>query len=216
MHVLCSLRVYCWVLIFFFLIVPSVVLYATPHSNEVFHMCVLSGFVCPCSVWAVSETCLVFKRLQAIKSWSLTRFLLPPQGFFEDEDGKEYIYKEPKFTPLSEISQRLLKLYSDKFGQENVKIIQDSGKVGSRLCVLWFDRKWYRTLTVVQWSQENMHQEVCGAEFRDGILKCHSYKTTRKSIAADDWLWVKACKLATFTAGWILLKGQLTPKQTDM
>ncbi|MGH0151474.1 UNVERIFIED_CONTAM: hypothetical protein FKN15_049381 [Acipenser sinensis] len=50
------------------------------------------------------------------------------QGFFEDEDGKEYIYKEPKFTPLSEISQRLLKLYSDKFGQENVKIIQDSGK----------------------------------------------------------------------------------------
>lgn len=57
------------------------------------------------------------------------------QGFFEDEDGKEYIYKEPKFTPLSEISQRLLKLYSDKFGQENVKIIQDSGKVESYLCV---------------------------------------------------------------------------------
>lgn len=55
----------------------------------------------------------------------------PPQGFFEDEDGKEYIYKEPKFTPLSEISQRLLKLYSDKFGQENVKIIQDSGRVGA-------------------------------------------------------------------------------------
>ncbi len=51
------------------------------------------------------------------------------QGFFEDEDGKEYIYKEPKFTPLSEISQRLLKLYSDKFGQENVKMIQDSGRV---------------------------------------------------------------------------------------
>ncbi|XP_071061395.1 dedicator of cytokinesis protein 9 isoform X4 [Pseudochaenichthys georgianus] len=54
------------------------------------------------------------------------------QGFFEDEDGKEYIYKEPKFTPLSEVSQRLLKLYSDKFGQENVKIIQDSGKVNPK------------------------------------------------------------------------------------
>ncbi|XP_053354639.1 dedicator of cytokinesis protein 9 [Clarias gariepinus] len=54
------------------------------------------------------------------------------QGFFEDEDGKEYIYKEPKFTPLSEISQRLLKLYSDKFGQENVKMIQDSGKVNPK------------------------------------------------------------------------------------
>ncbi|XP_036425770.1 dedicator of cytokinesis protein 9 isoform X5 [Colossoma macropomum] len=53
-------------------------------------------------------------------------------GFFEDEDGKEYIYKEPKFTPLSEISQRLLKLYSDKFGQENVKMIQDSGKVNPK------------------------------------------------------------------------------------
>ncbi len=67
----------------------------------------------------------------------------PPQGFFEDEDGKEYIYKEPKFTPLSEISQRLLKLYSDKFGQENVKIIQDSGKVGSHLCVVIWPCKWW-------------------------------------------------------------------------
>ncbi|XP_036396561.1 dedicator of cytokinesis protein 9-like [Megalops cyprinoides] len=54
------------------------------------------------------------------------------EGFFEDEDGKEYIYKEPKFTPLSEISQRLLKLYSDKFGPENVKMIQDSGKVNPK------------------------------------------------------------------------------------
>ncbi|XP_048048661.1 dedicator of cytokinesis protein 9 isoform X6 [Megalobrama amblycephala] len=54
------------------------------------------------------------------------------QGFFEDEDGKEYIYKEPKFTPLSEISQRLLKLYSDKFGAENVKMIQDSGRINTK------------------------------------------------------------------------------------
>ena len=56
------------------------------------------------------------------------------QGFFEDEDGKEYIYKEPKLTPLSEISQRLLKLYSDKFGSENVKMIQDSGRVSELSC----------------------------------------------------------------------------------
>nr|XP_056718160.1 dedicator of cytokinesis protein 9 isoform X2 [Euleptes europaea] len=54
------------------------------------------------------------------------------QGFFEDEDGKEYIYKEPKLTPLSEISQRLQKLYSDKFGSENVRMIQDSGKVNPK------------------------------------------------------------------------------------
>lgn len=54
------------------------------------------------------------------------------QGFFEEEEGKEYIYKEPKLTGLSEISQRLLKLYADKFGADNVKIIQDSNKVGKQ------------------------------------------------------------------------------------
>ncbi|KAM6949309.1 dedicator of cytokinesis protein 11 [Aplochiton taeniatus] len=54
------------------------------------------------------------------------------QGFFEEEDGKEYIYKEPKLTGLSEISHRLLALYGDKFGAENVKIIQDSNKVNPK------------------------------------------------------------------------------------
>uniref|UniRef100_K7FDG9 Dedicator of cytokinesis protein 10 n=1 Tax=Pelodiscus sinensis TaxID=13735 RepID=K7FDG9_PELSI len=54
------------------------------------------------------------------------------QGFFEEEEGKEYIYKEPKLTGLSEISQRLLKLYADKFGSENVKMIQDSNKVNPK------------------------------------------------------------------------------------
>ncbi|KAJ8337721.1 hypothetical protein SKAU_G00366870 [Synaphobranchus kaupii] len=51
------------------------------------------------------------------------------QGFFEEEDGKEYIYKEPKLTGLSEISHRLLSLYGDKYGAEHIKIIQDSNKV---------------------------------------------------------------------------------------
>uniref|UniRef100_A0A3B3QZ13 Dedicator of cytokinesis 11 n=1 Tax=Paramormyrops kingsleyae TaxID=1676925 RepID=A0A3B3QZ13_9TELE len=54
------------------------------------------------------------------------------QGFFEEEDGKEYIYKEPKLTGLSEISHRLLALYGDKFGVENVKIVQDSSKVNAK------------------------------------------------------------------------------------
>ncbi|KAA8582816.1 hypothetical protein FQN60_006487 [Etheostoma spectabile] len=54
------------------------------------------------------------------------------QGFFEEEDGKEYIYKEPKLTGLSEISQRLVTLYGEKFGPENVKIIQDSNKVNPK------------------------------------------------------------------------------------
>ncbi|XP_039612130.1 dedicator of cytokinesis protein 10 isoform X5 [Polypterus senegalus] len=53
-------------------------------------------------------------------------------GFFEEEESKEFIYKEPKLTGLSEISQRLLKLYSDKFGSENVKMIQDSNKVNPK------------------------------------------------------------------------------------
>eukprot|EP00062_Callorhinchus_milii_P000959 gi/632935574/ref/XP_007890551.1/ PREDICTED: dedicator of cytokinesis protein 11 [Callorhinchus milii] len=54
------------------------------------------------------------------------------QSFFEEEDGKEYIYKEPKLTRLPEISERLLKLYGDKFGAETVKIIQDSNKVNAK------------------------------------------------------------------------------------
>ncbi|XP_078065091.1 dedicator of cytokinesis protein 10 [Mustelus asterias] len=54
------------------------------------------------------------------------------QAFFEEDDNKEYIYKEPKLTGLSEISQRLLKLYSDKYGAENVKMIQDSNKVNPK------------------------------------------------------------------------------------
>lgn len=53
-------------------------------------------------------------------------------NLFEEEDGKEYIYKEPKLTGLSEISLRLVKLYGEKFGTENVKIIQDSDKVNAK------------------------------------------------------------------------------------
>nr|XP_055053130.1 dedicator of cytokinesis protein 11 isoform X2 [Misgurnus anguillicaudatus] len=54
------------------------------------------------------------------------------QSFFEEEDGKEYIYKEPKLTGLSEISLRLSSLYGEKFGTENVKIMQDSNKVNQK------------------------------------------------------------------------------------
>lgn len=68
----------------------------------------------------------ISSRLQLDINWTKTCFA---QGFFEEEDGKEYIYKEPKLTGLSEISHRLLTLYGDKFGPENVKIIQDSNKV---------------------------------------------------------------------------------------
>nr|XP_040057665.1 dedicator of cytokinesis protein 9 isoform X8 [Gasterosteus aculeatus aculeatus] len=78
----------------------------------------------------VTEVMHTGKRL--LGTYFRVAFFGQAAGFFEDEDGKEYIYKEPKFTPLSEISQRLLKLYSDKFGQENVKIIQDSGRINPK------------------------------------------------------------------------------------
>jgi len=49
---------------------------------------------------------------------------------FDDEDGKEYIYKEPKLTTLPEICERLSLLYGEKIGHNLVKILQESKKVG--------------------------------------------------------------------------------------
>ncbi|XP_050738114.1 dedicator of cytokinesis protein 9-like isoform X2 [Eriocheir sinensis] len=49
--------------------------------------------------------------------------------YFEDEAGKEYVYKEPKVTSLAEISERLYHQYCDKFGKEVVKMIMDSNSV---------------------------------------------------------------------------------------
>lgn len=51
------------------------------------------------------------------------------QTYFEDEAGKEYVYKEPKVTSLAEISERLYHQYCDKFGKEVVKMIMDSNSV---------------------------------------------------------------------------------------
>jgi len=51
------------------------------------------------------------------------------QGRFGDEAGTEYIYKEPKVTSLSEIADRLNRLYSAKFGADNVKLAMDSNPV---------------------------------------------------------------------------------------
>ena len=49
--------------------------------------------------------------------------------FFEEEDNKQYIYKEPRVTSLTEICDRLKTLFGEKFGKENVKLIMDSKKV---------------------------------------------------------------------------------------
>ncbi|XP_022919235.2 dedicator of cytokinesis protein 9 [Onthophagus taurus] len=51
------------------------------------------------------------------------------QMYFEDDSGVEYVYKEPKVTTLSEISERLYKQYCEKFGQDVVKMIQDSNTI---------------------------------------------------------------------------------------
>ncbi|EFA03420.2 Dedicator of cytokinesis protein 11-like Protein [Tribolium castaneum] len=51
--------------------------------------------------------------------------------YFEEDSGVEYVYKEPKVTSLSEISERLQKQYCDKFGQDVVKMIQDSTPVNA-------------------------------------------------------------------------------------
>ncbi|XP_038049990.1 dedicator of cytokinesis protein 9-like isoform X18 [Patiria miniata] len=48
---------------------------------------------------------------------------------FEEDDGKEFIYKEPKITTLASICERLIGLYTEKFGKGNVKLIRDSSKV---------------------------------------------------------------------------------------
>ncbi|XP_048744096.2 dedicator of cytokinesis protein 9-like isoform X7 [Ostrea edulis] len=50
-------------------------------------------------------------------------------SYFVEEDGKEYIYKEPKVTSLPEICERLKALYSEKYGRDTVKLIMDSKKV---------------------------------------------------------------------------------------
>ena len=51
------------------------------------------------------------------------------QAYFGDEDGKQYVYKEPKITGLTEICERLNKIYSDKHGRDKICLIRNSNKV---------------------------------------------------------------------------------------
>ena len=52
---------------------------------------------------------------------------------FGDDDGKEYVYKEPKITSLSEISHRMETMYSRKYGSDTIKLILESSKVLAQL-----------------------------------------------------------------------------------
>lgn len=74
------------------------------------------------------------------------------QAYFEEDNAKEYVYKEPKVTLLSEISERLQKQYSEKFGQEVVKMIQDSTPV-SNISVVFF----YSFISVCMYSELTIH-----------------------------------------------------------
>ncbi|XP_053212852.1 dedicator of cytokinesis protein 9-like isoform X2 [Panonychus citri] len=54
------------------------------------------------------------------------------KDYFEDDSGREYIYKEPKVTSLPEISQRLKDLFSSKFGPTNVKLIMSEKEIDEK------------------------------------------------------------------------------------
>lgn len=84
-----------------------------------FYRVALYGRVRMC--WIYSAIAFVFLLLTNFSN----------QARFGDESGTEYIYKEPKVTNLSEIAQRLNKLYSAKFGADKVKFATDSNPVNA-------------------------------------------------------------------------------------
>ncbi|XP_018313730.1 dedicator of cytokinesis protein 9 isoform X2 [Mycetomoellerius zeteki] len=96
-------------------------------------------------------------------------------AYFEEENCQEYIYKEPKVTSLSEISERLLRLYSEKFGSENVKMIMDSVPVD----VSELDPKVaYIQVTHVTPYFEKIELEVLQTEFEQNHnVSCFMFET---------------------------------------
>ena len=210
MHVLCSLRVYRWVL-FLFLSHQLLCMQLLTQMRRCIHVFYEVLFVnvlfVPCQRRVLSL------KVTSRQIWSLTCFLLLRRASSRTKT-------ERNTSTRSQSSLRCLRSLRGSWSSTLTSSARRTSRSSrtlarwDRVCVRWCDRKWCRTLTVVQWSRENMYQEVCGAEFRDGSLKSHGYKTTYKSIAADHWLWVKACELATFNAGLGKLNGQFTPKQT--
>lgn len=55
------------------------------------------------------------------------------KSFFVEESGKEFVYKEPKVTSLSEISERLRGIFGKKFGPENIRLIMSEKSVDEKL-----------------------------------------------------------------------------------
>ncbi|XP_033100941.1 dedicator of cytokinesis protein 11-like isoform X8 [Anneissia japonica] len=73
----------------------------------------------------------VLKVMMSQKRWLGNYYRVAFFGpmYFGSDDGKQYIYKEPKVTGLVDISQRLFTLCESKFGGGNVELIRDSVKV---------------------------------------------------------------------------------------
>ncbi|CAG0914598.1 unnamed protein product [Notodromas monacha] len=51
------------------------------------------------------------------------------EGFFDAMSGRSFLYKEPKVTSLAEFSERIMDIFTEKFGKGVVRIIQDSSPV---------------------------------------------------------------------------------------
>lgn len=68
-------------------------------------------------------------------------FFFLVQAYFGDQHGVEFVYKEPKLTPLSDVSERLMCQYGDKFGRDNVRIIMDSSTVSISMLGIAFGRR---------------------------------------------------------------------------
>jgi len=65
--------------------------------------------------------------------------------YFEEDHAIEFVYKEPKLTSLSEISERLAKQYKEKFGADVVKMIMDSSPVSIKITLsLNFSQSWFQ------------------------------------------------------------------------
>ncbi|KAK2157532.1 hypothetical protein LSH36_189g03059 [Paralvinella palmiformis] len=110
--------------------------------------------------------------------------------YFEEEDGKEYVYKEPKVTSLTEICDRLKKLFSDKYGAENVKLIMNSNK--KRVQVVYHNEY---NISPIEVAIDEMTAKV--RELRDVIgLESPDFKKLQLKLAGSVSAQVNAGPLA--------------------
>ncbi|KAL6064625.1 Dedicator of cytokinesis protein 9 [Balamuthia mandrillaris] len=99
---------------------------------------------------------------------------------FEELDGKEFIYKEPKITRLVEIKDRLVELYTSRLGENKVSIWTDSGavdrsKLDPSLCYIqitsvdpYFDAKESASRLTYYERNNNLNQFIFDTPFTLG------------------------------------------------